>query len=270
MKNKENNYNIVEMSGVSVRHKGCTAIDNITLNIRKGSLLALIGPNGAGKTTLLNLINGFSGATSGTVKVFGRKINKKTSGELRKRIGYISQEAVNAPRAPVSVYEAVSIGRIGKRGLLRKLKEEDHNAIKKAIHSVGLGGFESRPVGSLSGGERQKTAIARALSQQPDIMLMDEPTSSLDLKSVREIINIVDEIYREYNITVIYVTHILQHIPPSCGRAVMLKNGRIIWSGKHRGSYSEKLIIELYDLPETTLTGGDEIPFSDKSICKYV
>ncbi len=242
--------NIVEFKDVNVFYKGNTALKNINLDIASGSLVSLIGPNGAGKSTLLTLINGFSSATSGTINIFNRKIERANAGEIRKRIGYISQESVDDPRAPVSVYEAVSIGRIGKRGLMRRLNSEDHSAIKRAIRSVGLEGFEGRPVGRLSGGERQKTAIARALAQEPEIMLMDEPTSSLDLKAGREIIGIIDGIYREKKLTIIYVTHILHHIPSSCTETVMLKKGQIIWRGAHRDTYSRRLICSLYGLPE--------------------
>jgi len=259
--------NAVEISNVTVSFRGRRALSNLNLSVRKGSFVSLIGPNGAGKTTLLKLINGLAGKTSGRISVLGKNLDFKNGRSVRKNIGYIAQESVYDPRTPVSVYEAVAIGRTGRRGFFRRLNGEDRRAVMDALESVGLSQLRNRPVGRLSGGERQKAAIARALAQQPDIMLMDEPTSSLDLKSRKEVVNIIDRIYREKKITVIYVTHLLEHIPPSCGYTVMLKKGRIIWSGEHRGTYSPRLIGRLYGISESCF--GNE-PVSSTAEIEYV
>ncbi|MGM0567919.1 MAG: ATP-binding cassette domain-containing protein, partial [Elusimicrobiota bacterium] len=142
--------------------------------------------------------------------------------------------------------EAVALGRYGKIGLLRSLTPSDRKAIKRALKITGLDALSNRPVGLLSGGEKQKTAVARAIAQEPELMLMDEPSTNLDLRSQRDIRNIIESIYLKEKVTIIYVTHILDNIPPSCSRTLMMKNGRIVWSGSNKDIYNDNLLSKLY------------------------
>ena len=252
----------IEIRDADVSYRGRSALSRINLKINNGSFVALIGPNGAGKTTLLSLVNGLAAPSGGEVRVFGRRLTPKTAGGIRKRIGYVSQAPAGEAGAQVSVYEAVSIGRFGKRGLFRRLGRDDREAVERAIAAAGLQRLKNRPVALLSGGEKQKTAIARALAQEPEIMLLDEPTSSLDMKARKEITEIIDGIYRESRVTVLYVTHVLGHLPRSCTRAVMIRDGRIIRDGGIAGIYDRELIAALYGLSEESVDEDAEHPGS--------
>ncbi|MGM0442009.1 MAG: metal ABC transporter ATP-binding protein [Elusimicrobiota bacterium] len=251
--------NIVEIDGVSVSYRESLALKEISLNIEKNDFLSVIGPNGAGKTTLLSVINGLGKITAGRVKIFGKILDKKTVTNIRKKVGYVPQILNIDPRMPVSVFEAVSIGRYGRRGLLQNLNHKDRQAIHRAFEMTGIEEFKERPVGHLSGGELQKVSIARALAQEPEIILFDEPVSNLDLKSRRDIINIIEKIYRDRDLTVVFVTHILNHIPDPSKRSVLVKEGKIIWQGKTEEIYDEELLSGLYECPVEIIKNGEEI-----------
>jgi len=240
---------IVEIKDVTISYRENIALRNITLSIEEGTLLAIIGPNGAGKTTLLTAINGLGNILSGSVRVFGENI---TPG-LRKGIGYVPQSVAIDPRAPISVRDVVMIGRLSKVGLFHRANHRDEELVESAMELVGIKELARRPIGHLSYGEQQKVAIARALAQQPRIMLLDEPTSNLDLKAQREIIDLIDSIYMKKQLTIVVVTHILNHIPPSCKRVLMMKKGRIIWFGAMEEALNNDLLSGLYGCPIETV-----------------
>ena len=203
---------IVEIDNCTVSYRENVALRRISLTMDEGTFVAVIGPNGAGKTTLLTLINGLGRILSGTVKVFGEGFTSRNASRIRKEIGYVPQSLAIDPRSPISVRDVVRIGRLGTVGLFRQPGPIDHQIVDSAMDLVGIGALAERPIGHLSGGEQQKVAIARALAHQPRIMLLDEPTANLDLKSRMEIMHLIDNIYRGNNLTVVFVTHILSHI----------------------------------------------------------
>ena len=241
--------NIVEIKDVTVSYRENVALRDITLDIEKGTSLAIIGPNGAGKTTLLTAINGLGNILSGSVKVFGVDATSR----VRKDIGYIPQSLAIDSRSPISVQDVVMIGRLSKIGLFRYPSREDKRIVESAMELVSIKELSERPIGHLSCGEQQKVALARALAQQPEIMLLDEPTSNLDLKSQKEIIDLIDKIYEEKKLTIVFVTHILSHIPSSCREAVLMKKGKIIWSGEIEKALNENLLSDLYDCSVETI-----------------
>lgn len=247
---------IVIIDNVSVSYREHVALRGITTRIKKGEFLAVIGPNGAGKTTFLTVINGLGKIIAGTVSVFGIKLNWRTVNQIRKEIGYIPQIINIDPRAPIRVRDVVRIGRFGKIGIFRYPTEADEKIVDEVMKLTGIEDFYDRPIGHLSGGEQQKVAIARALAQRPKILLLDEPTSNLDLKAQEELIGLIDRIYNEYHITMVFVTHILKHIPPSCQSGILMKNGQIIFDGPIEDAMSRDRLSNLYDLPEERIAGA--------------
>ena len=240
---------IVEIKNCTVFYRENVALKDISLSVTEGTFLAVIGPNGAGKTTLLTIINGLAKIVSGVVKVFGVKLASQNINQIRKEIGYVPQSLAIDPRAPICVSDVVMIGRLAKVGLFRRLSSYDREVVNSVLKLVGISELKERPIGHLSGGEQQKVAIARALAQQPKIMLLDEPTANLDLKAQRDIIELIDEIYRKNNLTVIFVTHILSHLPKSCKEAILMKQGEIIYSGKIEDALQEDILTNLYGCP---------------------
>jgi len=240
---------LVSIKNVSVSFRENVALRNISLDIAEGAFVSVIGPNGAGKTTLLTVVNGLGLIHSGSVSVFGKNLSSGTVNEIRKDIGYVPQHLSIDPRSPISAKEAVMIGRFGKIGLLKKWKATDDEIIAKAMKTVGIEHLAEKPIGHLSGGEHQKVSIARALGQEPKIILLDEPTSNLDPKAQNEIIGLIEKIYKEKKYTVVFVTHILSHIPHSCTDVVLMKNGKIFDSGSADAMLEAKVLSGLYDFP---------------------
>ncbi|MBW1679417.1 MAG: ABC transporter ATP-binding protein [Deltaproteobacteria bacterium] len=237
---------IIEIENVTVSYRENVALKNVSLNVQEGTFLGVIGPNGAGKTTLLTAINGLGTIVSGSVKVFGLDL-KKNEHRIRKETGYVPQSSNIDPRLPLSVRDVVKIGRFGKIGLFRNLGPYDYQIIETAIKLVGISELQNRPIGHLSSGEQQKVAIARALAQEPKIMLLDEPTSNLDPGAQQELIELINKIYRNTKMTVIFVTHILRHIPDSCKEVIFLKQGKIIHAGGFKESLKKDLLSDLYN-----------------------
>ncbi len=243
------NTKIIELNNVAVAYRGNVALKGITLDIEEGTFISVIGPNGAGKSTLLTVINGLGTILEGSVKIFGRPLEKSDLSAVRREIGYVPQHLNIDRRMPISVQEAVSIGRFAKAGFLKTLSDKDNEIIVSAMESVSIAHFADKPIGHLSGGEHQKVSIARALAQQPKIILLDEPTSNLDPKAQIEILSIIEKIYSEKKYTVVFVTHTLNHIPDYCTRAVLIKKGRVMYAGESVSAFDETLLSELYDCP---------------------
>ncbi|MBM3316005.1 ABC transporter ATP-binding protein, partial [candidate division WOR-3 bacterium] len=221
----------VEVRNVSVSYHEHLALHDVSLELHRGDFLGIIGPNGAGKTTLLTVMNGLGRIRGGTVRVFDRPAGPADFGRLRRRIGYVPQHLDVDPRAPVSCFESVLIGRYGRLGLLRRPGEEDRRSVEELLQLTGTAHLKDRPVGRVSGGEARKLALARALVQEPELLLLDEPTANLDTRAVREILDLITGVYRRLGLTVAMVTHQLDHLPGACNRVVLMKQTRVLFAG---------------------------------------
>jgi ABC-type cobalamin/Fe3+-siderophores transport system ATPase subunit len=236
----------VSLRSVSVSYREHVALRDVTLDIERGDFCGVIGPNGAGKTTLLTIINGLGRIISGTVSVLGEPATGASFTRLRRRIGYVAQQERVDPRAPISCLEAVLVGRCGRAGLLRRLNREDRERAWAMMELTRTSHLAARPVGQLSGGEARKIALARALVQEPEILLLDEPTSNLDPRAVRELGELVVDAYRRFNLTVVMVTHQLDHLPEIANRIIMVKQGRVAYSGDRAALADAQLIADLF------------------------
>ncbi len=237
----------VSLSSVAVSYREHVALRDVSLDIGRGDFCGVIGPNGAGKTTLLTVINGLGRIISGTVSVLGETATRANFGRLRRRIGYVAQQERVDPRAPVSCLEAVLVGRCGRAGLFRRLSAEDRERAREMMELTGTAHLARRPVGQLSGGEARKITLARALVQEPEILLLDEPTSNLDPRAVRELGGLVVDAFRRFGLTVVMVTHQLDHLPPVANRIIMVRNGRVTFCGDRSALADEGLIAGLFD-----------------------
>lgn len=205
MSNLDHTKNIIEVENVSFSYDGEAILDNITLNIHQGDYIGLVGPNGAGKTTLLKAMLGLLRPKKGTIRLFGKDVEKFHEWE---KIGYVPQKATNFdPRFPATVEDVVLMGRYGKRGLLRTLTTEDYEKVGVALAHVELMEEKDRLVGKLSGGQQQRVFIARALAGEPDIIFLDEPTTGLDTKTQEELYALLKKLNEELGITLVLVSH---------------------------------------------------------------
>jgi zinc transport system ATP-binding protein len=196
---------VVELHDVAVSIDGRPVLWNVSFSLAAGHLLGIIGPNGAGKTTLLRAILGLLEPTRGTVRVLGRA--PRQLGARVHQIGYVPQRRDFDPRFPVSVRDVVMMGRAASRGLLRFTQRLDWEKVDTAIRLVGLAGQTDRLIGELSGGEQQRAFLARALSADARLLLLDEATTGLDLPAQHELYNLLQRLRRELNLTVIAVSH---------------------------------------------------------------
>lgn len=217
--------------------------------VETGQMVALLGPNGAGKTTYLRCLLGMQSHVRGRLEVLGEDVTSLGAGEmaaLRRRIGYVPQILPARSEMPLTVREVVAIGRTGVRGLLRRLNSEDWRIVDEWLERLGLGALSRRGFGDISGGEQRKTLIARAMVQQPELLLLDEPTANLDLGRREKIVEIIDELYHSMALTVVLVCHELEVLPPGCGRVVVLEDGRVVADGQCSEVLTTELIEELY------------------------
>jgi ABC-type cobalamin/Fe3+-siderophores transport system ATPase subunit len=216
---------VVRLDGIDIVVNGSTVLHDLTLSIEPGEFVLVLGPNGAGKTTLLRAIDGLLSPSRGRVRLFGETLGPATAKRLRRRVAYLPQDIVVDTRIPMSVRDVVSIGRLAHKPLLAKFSPSDAGIIEQAMSLVGIADLARRPFGQLSAGQKQKASLARALSQQADLMLLDEPLSNLDPRAQQEVCDTIDAIHERTSMAVLLVTHLLEIVPRSADRAVIMKNG---------------------------------------------
>lgn len=195
-------------------------LEDVNVTIEPRDLVGIVGPNGGGKTTLLKLILGLLEPTSGTVRVFGQR-----PAGTSQRIGYVPQSFQYDPQFPTTVMDVVLMGRLGKGNLMRPYRASDRDSAAQALAQVGLQGLHSRPFAELSGGQRQRSLIARALTSWPDILMLDEPTASVDALMERELYDLLRELNE--TMTIILVTHDLGFVSEVV-KGVLCVNRRVI------------------------------------------
>ena len=229
----KNNTNVIDLENIETIYEGerTPVIRDVSLKVKSTEFIAIIGPNGAGQSTLLETINGLLPYTSGQGFVFGKMISKHRS-EIRKNIGYVLQNFEIDPLAPFLCKDIVMSGRSGKIGMFRFATKEDWKEVWYSMGLVGMIDFAQRSIGKLSGGEFQKILIARALAQEPEILLLDEPFSNLDFSSRKQIEILLNRINDKHQITTVMVSHDLSFVPSKCKRVIVMDKGKIIMDGK--------------------------------------
>jgi ABC-type Mn2+/Zn2+ transport system ATPase subunit len=239
----------IDIENAVVSYREDIALRGVSLKVRPGEFVGIIGPNGAGKTTLLTIVNGMGKLLQGNVRVLGYTLTPGNGHSLRKKVGYVAQVQSIDPRIPMNVREVAMIGRYGPLGLFRRPSKHDWEIVDTALELVGMTHLARRPIGHLSGGEQQRTAIARCLAQEPEIFLLDEPTASLDWKAKADILELVKRIHNERRLTTLFVTHDLDALPHTCDRVVLMKDGLIVGDGAPDKLVSVQNLSRLYNLP---------------------
>lgn len=194
------NNDVIRIEHVSVFYGEHTALDDVTLTVEQNDFLGIIGPNGAGKTTLLKVILGTIKPDTGKISILDHSPIAS-----RKYIGYVPQHSQFDTNFPINVRDVVLMGRYSKRGLARKYNKTDFHLAEEALEKVGMLSFRDKQIGKLSGGEQQRIFIARALVSDPRILLLDEPTASVDVTSQTDFYDLLQELKRK--ITIILVSH---------------------------------------------------------------
>jgi ABC-type cobalamin/Fe3+-siderophores transport system ATPase subunit len=224
----------LKADNVKVKRTGRVILDLNQLSVEEGEFVSVLGSNGAGKTTLLKLLCGLVKPNEGLAEFNGTNLSDvsewgKTN--LRKRIGYIPQQAEYNSELPFTLREIVSMGRTGARGLFGRESIQGGGLIDYWIERLGLADFSGQTFNTLSGGEQQKALLARAMVQQPDMLMLDEPCGNLDFHWKQQITDIISELHKETGITVVMVSHETELVPAGCRRVIIMNNGRIIADG---------------------------------------
>jgi ABC-type Mn2+/Zn2+ transport system ATPase subunit len=237
------------LHNVSVHHGDTLALRNVTLHVHRGELLVVAGPNGAGKTTLLKVLGGLQRPTAGDGSVLGFDVNARDLTGLRKRVGFLPQRVDFDARTPIPVSRAVLSSRAGLRGPLRRYRSSDYEAARAALVETDTLHLAKRPVGQLSGGERQKVLLARCLAQEPALLLLDEPAANLDVAYRKTLLELIALAQSRHGLTVVMVTHLLSDLPPAPDRVALLRGGQVMYAGTTEGALRPELLEKLYGRP---------------------
>jgi manganese/iron transport system ATP-binding protein len=217
------NQPILDVQHLSVRYNGRVALDNITFHLQEGERIAVVGPNGAGKSTLFKVVSGVLPPTSGVVTISGSRPREHIC------IAYIPQRSQVDWNFPVSVADVVMMGRSAKLGPLNWPHKKDWEHVQHALETVQLSDLATRQISQLSGGQQQRMFIARALAQEAELMLMDEPLTGLDTPAQEGLLSLLDTL-QDQRVTVMVATHDLDQAARHFDR-IMLLNHRIVAFG---------------------------------------
>ncbi|KAA3642952.1 MAG: metal ABC transporter ATP-binding protein [Chloroflexi bacterium] len=220
------------------RYEGDYALEDVSFQVDRGERVAVVGPNGAGKSTLFQIVAGVLASSSGEVKVFGHK----PLGHIC--IAYVSQRNEVDYSFPASVFDVVMMGRIGILGFFHNPRQEDRDYVTACLETVGMADLAHRQISELSGGQQQRMFIARALAQEAELMLMDEPLTGLDVVSQEGILDIMDEL-RQREVTVLVATHDLNLAAENFDK-VMLLNHKLIGYGPVHEVFTPENLSEAY------------------------
>ena len=221
-------------------------VQQVSLDIQHGAIVGILGPNGSGKTTLLRLLAGMLTPASGQVSLDGTSLAAMARRDLARRVAVVPQETRLA--FDYSVLEIALMGRYPHLGAFELEGPSDVAIARKALTATGTAHLETRSFSTLSGGEKQRVVIASALAQEADILLLDEPTASLDLGYQLDVCTLITRLNRERSLTVVVATHDLTFAAALCQSLVLLRSGRVLASGPTRDTLTADTIRALYDV----------------------
>ncbi|MGP4070095.1 ABC transporter ATP-binding protein [Halobacillus sp. B29] len=223
-----------------------TVVDDLDLHLPEGKITTIIGPNGCGKSTILQTMSRLIKPKKGSVYLDGKAIHKASTREIATKMAVLPQ----TPEAPsgLTVYELVTYGRFPHQRGFGRLTDDDRDLIEWALEVTGIADFAERPIDSLSGGQRQKVWIAMALAQETELLLLDEPTTYLDLAHQLEVLQLLDRLNREENRTIAMVLHDLNHASRFADHMVAIKNGRIVQEGESKDVMTKEVLGEVFQI----------------------
>lgn len=237
----------LEAAGLRLQYGDKVIADNMTVAIDKAEIISIIGPNGSGKSTLLKALGRLLKPSSGTVLLDGKDIQSLNPVEVAKKMAILPQ--TTAAPGDMTVEDLVWYGRMPHHSMFAANKQEhDQQEILAALQATGLTAMRFRRLATLSGGERQRAWLAMAIAQQPRILLLDEPTTYLDIRYQLELMKLVVNLHEKFRITVIMVLHDLNHAARFSQRLIAVKQGKIVADGAVEDIFTETILSELYDV----------------------
>jgi manganese/iron transport system ATP-binding protein len=248
------------VQGVTVTYRnGHMALHDASFKIPRGTITALVGVNGSGKSTLFKAIMGFVPAARGEIRLLGKTVKDALRENL---VAYVPQSEEVDWSFPVLVEDVVMMGRYGHMGFLRRARRADHEAVAQALDRVNMADFRHRQIGELSGGQRKRVFLARALAQDGRVILLDEPFTGVDVKTEEQITNLLRELRNEGRVMLVS-THNLGSVPEFCDRTVLIK-GTVLAYGPTETTFTQKNLEQAFGgvLRHFTL-GGTELHDDD-------
>lgn len=246
---------------VSVTYRnGHTALRDATFSVPRGSIAALVGVNGSGKSTLFKALMGFVRLSHGEIVILGQPVNRALRQNL---VAYVPQSEDVDWSFPVLVEDVVMMGRYGHMGWLRRAKAEDHQRVDAALARVGMSEYRHRQIGELSGGQKKRVFLARAIAQQGQVILLDEPFTGVDVQTEARIIALLREL-RDEGCTMLVSTHNLGSVSEFCDYTVMVK-GTVLASGPTETTFTAGNLERAFSgvLRHVVLSGGETQVITD-------
>jgi zinc/manganese transport system ATP-binding protein len=238
---------LVEAVDLTAGYPGKTVWREANFSIRKGEFVAIIGPNGAGKTTLFRLLLGMKRPTGGSIRLFG---SEPTRGSPR--IGYVPQHHTIDDESHIESMEIVRLALSGRKWGFSAFSDEDRKAALSALEGVGATELAQHPMAELSGGELQRIFLAEALVSNPDLLLLDEPLSNLDMRRERDLLRLVNDVVRTRDVTALLIAHNINPLLPFLDKVIYIANGKVA-SGRPEVVLTSESLSALYEIPVEVL-----------------
>jgi ABC-type Mn2+/Zn2+ transport system ATPase subunit len=241
----------IELRDLTVAYNRRPAIEDVTLSVPRRAMVGIVGPNGGGKSTLIKAVLGLVPKEGGEVEILGRRVDRR----LRWLVGYVPQREDVNWNFPVSAFDVVMMGRVPSMKLLRRPTARDKELVWEALRTVGMEKFADTRIGEFSGGQQQRIFLARALAQEAEVLLLDEPVSGVDAPSQHEIFDLLRGL-QEAGKTVIVTTHDLSCVAERFDLALLL-NRRVVAFGRPEEVFTPELLNETYQSHLMLLKVGD-------------
>ncbi len=245
---------IIDISDAAFAYNGQPVWQNLNLSVRKGELLCLLGANGCGKTTLLNCIHGDLRLEKGCIRIKGEPIERMSGIRIARQIGMVFQEHTTS--FPYSVLDVVLMGRGPHLSMFETPSKKDRDIALTSLKDMGILGLKDKKFTQISGGEKQLVLIARTLAQQPEVILMDEPTSSLDFKNQALVLSIIRNLTR-IGLTIIMTSHFPNHALLCADRVALMNRGSLVGIGETHSIMTEENLEKTYEIGVKILTVDD-------------
>lgn len=257
---------MLKINEFTIGYNNKVIVENFNLHVKKGEMLTIIGPNGSGKSTVLKAVGRLLKPMNGVVYLDGKLLRDMSNKDIAKEMACLSQH--NSAPKDMTIKKIVSFGRNPHKGWLESLNKEDEDIVNWAIEKTNLTHMKDKNVSDISGGERQRAWIAMALAQKPKVLLLDEPTTYLDINNQIEILELVRELNSKLKLTVVMVLHDLNQAAKYSSEILVLKDGQIQAKGKPEEILEENLIRNVYNVDMNILKNqfGEKIIFIPKKV----
>jgi iron complex transport system ATP-binding protein len=238
---------VIRVKSLSLGYGSRTVLEDLNFQVKRGEFVGILGPNGSGKSTLVNALAGLLAPGGGAIELNGQDLQSLASRMRAQTTAVVPQS--NDIRFPFSCLEVVLMGRYPRRRRLGTLTPEDLVASLRSMRQTTTEHLQERMVTEVSGGERQRVVIARALAQEPELLMLDEATASLDVRKKLEIFELCRELNREKGLTVLCAIHDLNLAAMYCRRLIILKDGRMVEDGPTEGVFTSDILSGVYETP---------------------